>query len=148
MHPEIIQGGMGVGVSSWTLAKAVARKGQLGVVSRTALDATLVRHLCAGDQGGTSAEGRRGAMIVYQKNGATISHYAVPRARAWVRALSNASGCPQGTESPVVTWASDDVKQALVGGRSGWRNSCCLQVQASRPTRTRRPAAQRWRRLS
>ena len=54
-------------VSSWTLAKAVAKKGQLGVVSSTSLDATLVRHPCAGDQGGTSAEGRRGAMIVYEK---------------------------------------------------------------------------------
>jgi NAD(P)H-dependent flavin oxidoreductase YrpB (nitropropane dioxygenase family) len=52
MHPEIIQGGMGVGISSWMLAKTVARQGQLGVVSGTALDATLVRHLWAGDPSG------------------------------------------------------------------------------------------------
>jgi len=41
--PVIIQGGMGVGVSSWWLAQAVARTGQLGVVSGTALDAVLAR---------------------------------------------------------------------------------------------------------
>ena len=37
-YPEIIQGGMGAGVSNWRLANAVARLGQLGVVSGTALD--------------------------------------------------------------------------------------------------------------
>ena len=36
--PTIIQGGMGVAVSSWRLASAVARRGQLGVVSGTALE--------------------------------------------------------------------------------------------------------------
>ena len=48
----IIQGGMGVGVSSWTLANAVSRCGQLGVVSGTALDAVLARRLGDGDPGG------------------------------------------------------------------------------------------------
>jgi nitronate monooxygenase len=48
----IIQGGMGVGVSSWRLAGAVARLGQLGVVSGTALDTVLARRLQAGDAGG------------------------------------------------------------------------------------------------
>ena len=47
--PSIIQGGMGVGVSSWQLARAVARAGQLGVVSGTALDAVLARRLQDGD---------------------------------------------------------------------------------------------------
>jgi len=50
--PLIIQGGMGVGVSGWKLANAVARSGQLGVVSGTALDTTLVRRLQDGDVGG------------------------------------------------------------------------------------------------
>ena len=31
--PVIIQGGMGVGVSGWRLARAVAERGHLGVVS-------------------------------------------------------------------------------------------------------------------
>jgi len=50
--PRIIQGGMGVGVSSWQLASAVARAGQLGVVSGTALDVTLARRLQDGDPDG------------------------------------------------------------------------------------------------
>jgi nitronate monooxygenase len=50
--PRIIQGGMGAGVSSWTLANAVSRLGQLGVVSGTALDLILSRRLQDGDPGG------------------------------------------------------------------------------------------------
>lgn len=54
MHslPQIIQGGMGVGVSHWPLARAVSRLGQLGVVSGTALDQVLARRLQDGDPGG------------------------------------------------------------------------------------------------
>ena len=51
-RPSIIQGGMGVAVSSWRLANAVARTGQLGVVSGTALDGVLARTLQDGDPGG------------------------------------------------------------------------------------------------
>jgi nitronate monooxygenase len=51
-HPLIIQGGMGVGVSDWVLAKAVSMRGQLGVVSGTALDTLFVRRLQDGDVGG------------------------------------------------------------------------------------------------
>jgi NAD(P)H-dependent flavin oxidoreductase YrpB (nitropropane dioxygenase family) len=50
--PVIIQGGMGVGVSGWRLARAVARTGQLGVVSGVALDVVLARRLQLGDAGG------------------------------------------------------------------------------------------------
>src|ERR1035437_3844581 len=50
--PTIIQGGMGAGVSSWRLARAVSKLGQLGVVSGTALDQILVRRLQDGDLGG------------------------------------------------------------------------------------------------
>lgn len=50
--PRIIQGGMGIGVSSWQLARAVSRLGQLGVVSGTAVDTVLVRRLQDGDEGG------------------------------------------------------------------------------------------------
>ncbi|MEU9097261.1 hypothetical protein [Streptomyces sp. NPDC048361] len=51
-HPLLIQGGMGVAVSGWGLARAVAERGQLGVVSGTALDAVLARRLQLGDPGG------------------------------------------------------------------------------------------------
>jgi NAD(P)H-dependent flavin oxidoreductase YrpB (nitropropane dioxygenase family) len=51
-HPLIIQGGMGVGVSNWTLARAVSLRGQLGVVSGTGIDAVFVRRLQDGDIGG------------------------------------------------------------------------------------------------
>ena len=50
--PIIIQGGMGAGVSGWSLARAVSKGGQLGVVSGTALDAILARRLQLGDPGG------------------------------------------------------------------------------------------------
>lgn len=50
--PAIIQGGMGVGVSGWRLARAVAETGQLGVVSGVALDTLLARRLQLGDPGG------------------------------------------------------------------------------------------------
>ncbi|MEU1732297.1 nitronate monooxygenase [Streptosporangium sp. NPDC020145] len=50
--PTIIQGGMGVGVSGWRLARAVSTTGQLGVVSGVALDVVLARRLQQGDPGG------------------------------------------------------------------------------------------------
>ncbi len=50
--PVIVQGGMGVGVSNWALARAVARAGQLGVVSGTGLPTVLARRLQDGDPGG------------------------------------------------------------------------------------------------
>ena len=51
-HPIIIQGGMGVAISDWRLARAVSRLGQLGVVSGTALDQVMARRLQDGDPGG------------------------------------------------------------------------------------------------
>jgi nitronate monooxygenase len=50
--PQIIQGGMGVAISDWRLAQAVASYGQLGVVSGTGIDTVLVRRLQDGDPGG------------------------------------------------------------------------------------------------
>jgi NAD(P)H-dependent flavin oxidoreductase YrpB (nitropropane dioxygenase family) len=50
--PRIIQGGMGVAVSSWRLARAVSLRGQLGVVSGTAIDTVVTRRLQMGDPGG------------------------------------------------------------------------------------------------
>jgi nitronate monooxygenase len=50
--PQLIQGGMGIAVSDWRLARAVSAAGQLGVVSGTAIDAVLARRLQLGDPGG------------------------------------------------------------------------------------------------
>src|SRR3989344_7994190 len=55
-YPELIQGGMGVGVSSWELARAVAMAGEkldkrvLGVVSGTGLPIMMINRLQKNDQ--------------------------------------------------------------------------------------------------
>lgn len=51
-NPVLIQGGMGVGVSNWRLARAVSQEEQLGVVSGTLLDTVFARRLQDGDPGG------------------------------------------------------------------------------------------------
>jgi NAD(P)H-dependent flavin oxidoreductase YrpB (nitropropane dioxygenase family) len=51
-QPKIIQGGMGVAVSGWTLARTVSQLGQLGVVSGTGLAILLARSLQLGDPEG------------------------------------------------------------------------------------------------
>lgn len=43
--PWLIQGGMGIAISNWRLARAVSSAGQLGVVSGTAIDSVFVRRL-------------------------------------------------------------------------------------------------------
>lgn len=50
--PVIIQGGMGVAVSSWQLANAVSKQGQLGVVSGTGIALVMLARLAKGDPGG------------------------------------------------------------------------------------------------
>ena len=47
--PSIIQGGMGIGVSTWRLARGVAQRGEVGVVSGTAIDSVVARELQDGD---------------------------------------------------------------------------------------------------
>ena len=51
-NPVVIQGGMGIAVSSWQLARAVSKTGQLGVVSGTAIDSVFLRRLQNGDPTG------------------------------------------------------------------------------------------------
>lgn len=48
--PRIIQGGMGVAVSNWNLAKTVSMCGHLGVVSGTGIDPIVARRLQDGDK--------------------------------------------------------------------------------------------------
>ncbi|HEX6369678.1 MAG TPA: nitronate monooxygenase [Longimicrobium sp.] len=80
-HPLIIQGGMGVGVSNWVLAKAVSLRGQLGVVSGTCVDSLLVRRLQDGDLGGDV----RRAMAAFpfpDVSGDVLMKYFRPEGRA------------------------------------------------------------------
>ncbi len=49
---DIIQGGMGVGVSNYRLARAVSTSGELGVVSGVALENVMLRRLQNGDPTG------------------------------------------------------------------------------------------------
>jgi NAD(P)H-dependent flavin oxidoreductase YrpB (nitropropane dioxygenase family) len=91
--PTIIQGGMGVAVSGWQLARAVASTGELGVVSGTALDIVLARRLQLGDPGGDvrralarfpdPAMARRVMRAYFQQGGIdpAASFAAVPRFR-------------------------------------------------------------------
>ncbi len=75
--PQVIQGGMGVGVSGWQLARAVSRTGQLGVVSGTALDAVLARRLQLGDPGG-DVRRALAAFPVPELAAAVMERYYVP----------------------------------------------------------------------
>jgi len=68
--PQVIQGGMGVAVSDWRLARAVSLTGQLGVVSGTALEVLCTRRLQSGDPGG---DVRR-----------ALAAFPVPEVAAWI----------------------------------------------------------------
>lgn len=86
--PTLIQGGMGVAVSSWQLASAVASRGHLGVVSGTALDVVLARRLQAGDPGG---ELRR-ALDAFPDRGVAadvLKRYFVPGGKPSTAAFTN-----------------------------------------------------------
>ncbi len=50
--PIVIQGGMGVAISGWRLAKAVSELGQLGVVSGTGITRVMISRLMDGDLAG------------------------------------------------------------------------------------------------
>jgi len=50
--PDVIQGGMGIAVSTWQLAREVSKNGGLGVVSATAIDSVIARRLQDGDLSG------------------------------------------------------------------------------------------------
>jgi nitronate monooxygenase len=90
--PIIIQGGMGVGVSNWTLARAVSQQGQLGVVSGTLLPVVLARRLQQGDLAGDI---RR-----------ALSHFPIPAVAerllsAWFVSGGKPAGRPfKGVEMP------------------------------------------------
>lgn len=49
---EVIQGGMGVAISDWNLARSVSMQGQLGVVSGTGIHLMMISRLMEGDLDG------------------------------------------------------------------------------------------------
>jgi NAD(P)H-dependent flavin oxidoreductase YrpB (nitropropane dioxygenase family) len=99
--PQIIQGGMGIGVSSWQLAREVSQAGQLGVVSGTALDVTVARRLQDGDAGGHV---RR-----------ALGHFPAPDvARRVLERFFRPGGRPEGTPYRPVTKLSLRPNHALV----------------------------------
>ncbi|MFC1997380.1 nitronate monooxygenase [Chloroflexota bacterium] len=49
---EVIQGGMGVAISDWNLARSVSMQGQLGVVSGTGIHLLMISRLMEGDMDG------------------------------------------------------------------------------------------------
>lgn len=51
--PMIIQGGMGVAISTWRLANTVSRQGHLGVVSGTGIGIVMIARLMDGDTDGS-----------------------------------------------------------------------------------------------
>jgi len=90
---RIIQGGMGVGVSGWPLARAVARRGQLGVVSGTGLAVVLTRRLEAGDPDGHVRRGLAAFPIPAMAQ-RVLDRYYVPGGKAPTESFS-LSAMPQ-----------------------------------------------------
>ncbi|MBN2527891.1 MAG: nitronate monooxygenase [Deltaproteobacteria bacterium] len=85
--PNIIQGGMGAGISNWKLARTVSTNGGLGIVAGTALDQIMVRRLQDGDKDGhirraleafpVSSTARRMLDKWYQPNGNPKGRYRI-----------------------------------------------------------------------
>ncbi len=80
-YPTIIQGGMGVAVSGWLLARTVSKLGQLGVVSATALDVVLARKLQNGDPDGHLRRAIA-AFPVEEIRGQVLEDYFSPHGKA------------------------------------------------------------------
>ena len=78
--PLVIQGGMGIGVSNWELARAVSLRGHLGVVSGTCIDSVFVRRL----QDGMNTAALREALDSFplpEVSMAALKNYFLPDGR-------------------------------------------------------------------
>jgi nitronate monooxygenase len=75
--PKLIQGGMGVAISDWRLAKAVSQLGQLGVVAGTGLSAVFSSRLMDGDLGGHMRRAL-GSLALAETARAILDRYYVP----------------------------------------------------------------------
>lgn len=103
--PSIIQGGMGVGVSNWRLARAVSQTGQLGVVSGTALATVLARRLQTGDVGGHMRDALAAFPLPKMAN-RILERYFVPGGKTQLETFRNTPmpnlSMPQTAELTVV----------------------------------------------
>src|SRR5512143_2116301 len=79
--PAIIQGGMGIGISDWRLARAVSTRGHLGVVSGTVIDSVFARRLQDGDIGGHIRRAME-KFPIPQTAAAALQRYFHPEGRA------------------------------------------------------------------
>lgn len=120
--PPIIQGGMGVGISGWRLARAVSVHGQLGVVSGTALDLLLTRKLQLGDHGGHLRRALK-AFPYPEIAGRILERYFIPGGKA---AEAPFKTPPMITHEPsrstreLVVAASFAAIYLAMEGHSGW----------------------------
>lgn len=134
--PPVIQGGMGAAVSSWRLARAVARTGQLGVVSGVALDLVLSRRLQDGDPAGDV----RRALAAFPDQGMverTLHRFFRPDGRApgsSYRPLPQLTVRPLRTSTELVVlggfvevWLAKEGHDGLVG------INCLEKIQVSTP---------------
>ena len=103
---RVIQGGMGVGVSGWRLARAVAGCGELGVVSGTGLAVVLARRLQMGDVGGEMRRGI-GAFPVAEMGRRVLERYFVPGGKGTGVAF-------KGTPLPQVEMSREAVELTVV----------------------------------
>ncbi len=78
--PLVIQGGMGIGVSSWNLARTVSAAGQLGVVSGSCIDTVFARRLQDGDPGGHLRQAME-AFPFPEVSAAALKRYFLPDGR-------------------------------------------------------------------
>lgn len=115
---------MGIGVSGWNLARAVSLRGQLGVVSGTAIDTLFVRRLQDGDVGGHL----RRALQQFPLTGvsaAALKAYFLPEGRApgepyrmlpmWRQAVTKAREQVTILASFVEVWLAKEGHDGLIG---------------------------------
>ncbi len=79
--PLVIQGGMGIGVSGWKLARTVSAAGQLGVVSGSCIDTVFARRLQDGDPEGHLRRAME-AFPFSEVSAAALKRYFLPEGRA------------------------------------------------------------------
>lgn len=115
--PAVIQGGMGVWISWWVLARIVSMMGGLGVVSGTALEVVYARLLQQGDPGGHA---RRAFAELARRRPALAEDLQ----RILERYFLEGGKAPDAPFLPVPVWNLRRVD----GEVSGWEPSRELQV--------------------